>query len=46
MTNNTAILVVSFGTGFNESRRLTIGAIEDAIARAFPNYDVRRTRGH
>ncbi len=42
MTNNTAILVVSFGTGFNESRRLTIGAIEDAIARAFPNYDVRR----
>lgn len=42
MANNTAILVVSFGTSFNESRRLTIGAIEGAIARAFPNYNVRR----
>ena len=26
-----AILVVSFGTSYNDSRRLTIGAIEDAI---------------
>jgi sirohydrochlorin cobaltochelatase len=37
-----AILVVSFGTSFNDNRKATIGAIEDAIAEAFPDYDVRR----
>lgn len=37
-----AILVVSFGTSYNESRDLTIGAIEEAIREAFPEYDVRR----
>lgn len=37
-----AILVVSFGTSYNESRDLTIGAIENAIADAFPKYEVRR----
>ena len=36
------LLVVSFGTSFNDSRRLTIGAIEDAIEKAFPDYSVRR----
>lgn len=36
------ILVVSFGTSYNENRDLTIGAIEDAIADAFPEYEVRR----
>ena len=36
------LLVVSFGTSFNDSRRLTIGAIEDAIEKAFPEYAVRR----
>lgn len=36
------LLVVSFGTSFNDSRRLTIGAIEQAMAEAFPEYDVRR----
>ena len=36
------ILVVSFGTSFNESRRLTIGGIETAIAAAYPDYQVRR----
>ena len=36
------ILVVSFGTSFNDSRRLTIGAIENAIAEAFPDWSVRR----
>ena len=29
------LLVVSFGTSFNDSRRLTIGAIEKAMAKAF-----------
>lgn len=36
------LLVVSFGTSYNDSRRLTIGAIEDAIEKAFPDYSVRR----
>ena len=40
--NDTAILVVSFGTSYNDSRDITIGAIETAITSAFPNYDVRR----
>ena len=36
------LLVVSFGTSFNDSRRLTIGGIEGAIADAIPDYAVRR----
>lgn len=36
------LLVVSFGTSFNDSRRLTIGAIEEAMEKAFPSYSVRR----
>lgn len=37
-----AILVVSFGTGYSEIRELTIGAIERAIDKAFPEYEVFR----
>ena len=36
------LMVVSFGTSFNDSRRLTIGGIEGAIADAIPDYSVRR----
>ena len=36
------ILVVSFGTSYNNSRDLTIGGIENAIAKAFPKYTVAR----
>lgn len=36
------LLVVSFGTSYNDSRRLTIGAIEDDLEAAFPDYSVRR----
>lgn len=36
------LLVVSFGTSYNDSRRLTIGAIENAMEAAFPDYAVRR----
>ncbi len=36
------LLVVSFGTSYNDSRRLTIGAIEDALEEAFDDYSVRR----
>lgn len=39
---NAAILVVSFGTSYNDSRDITIGAVEEAIAKAFPEYEVRR----
>lgn len=42
VSKDQAILVVSFGTSYNESRDITIGAIEGAIEKAFPNYDVRR----
>ena len=38
----TAILVVSFGTSYNESRDATIGATEAAIQAAFPEFEVRR----
>ncbi len=30
------LLVVSFGTSYNDNRRLTIGAIENAMEEAFP----------
>jgi len=36
------LLVVSFGTSYNDSRRLTVGAIEKAIKDAFTDYSVRR----
>jgi sirohydrochlorin cobaltochelatase len=36
------LLVVSFGTSFNDSRRLTIGAVEKALEEAFPDWSVRR----
>ncbi len=36
------LLVVSFGTSFNDNRRLTIGAIETALEDAFPDWSVRR----
>ena len=36
------LLVVSFGTSYLDSCRRTIGAIEEALERAFPEYDLRR----
>ncbi|MDO5547755.1 MAG: sirohydrochlorin cobaltochelatase [Eubacteriales bacterium] len=36
------LLVLSFGTSYNDSRRLTIGAIESDLADAFPDFSVRR----
>ena len=41
-TPKPVILVVSFGTSYNDSRHITIGAIEDAIRETYPDYDVRR----
>ncbi len=36
------ILIVSFGTSYNDSRRLNIGGIEEAVEKAFPDWSVRR----
>ncbi|MBQ3969298.1 MAG: sirohydrochlorin cobaltochelatase [Clostridia bacterium] len=36
------ILVVSFGTSYNDTRDKTIGAIENKIAETYPEYEVRR----
>ena len=36
------ILVVSFGTSFNDSRAEDIKGIEDALAKAYPDWAVRR----
>ena len=36
------LLVVSFGTSFNDSRALDIKGIEDALQQAYPDWSVRR----
>lgn len=36
------LMVISFGTSYNDNRRLTIGAIEAAMETAFPDWSVRR----
>lgn len=36
------LLVVSFGTSFNESRVTDIGGVEKALAEAYPEWSVRR----
>ena len=37
-----AILVVSFGTSYNATRKVTIDAIEGDIAKAYPEYQIYR----
>ncbi len=36
------LLAVSFGTSYNDSRDVTIGAVETALQTAYPEYEVRR----
>ncbi len=36
------LLVVSFGTSFNDSRAKDIGGIEKALSKAYPDWSVRR----
>ena len=36
------LLVVSFGTSFNDSRATDIGGVEKALAEAYPEWSVRR----
>lgn len=40
--NKAAILAVSYGTSYNDSRENSIGSIERAIADRFPDYELRR----
>lgn len=42
MMNKKGILVVSFGTSYAKTRRLTIDVCENRIAKAFPDYELRR----
>ena len=37
-----ALLVVSFGTSYEDTRKVTIEATEDRLAKEFPDYEVRR----
>lgn len=41
-TAQKAILVVSFGTSYEETRKVTIDAIEASIAEAYPDYKIYR----
>ncbi len=41
-TDKKALLVVSFGTSYADTREKTIGASEKALAAAFPGYDLKR----
>lgn len=40
MNTNKAILIVSFGTSYKETRKKTINKIENNIAEAFPDYKI------
>ena len=40
--DGTAILVVSFGTSYNENRKVTIEAIEEAVAKRYGDCEGRR----
>ena len=42
VSGDTAVLAVSFGTSYRETREATIGAIETALENAFPQWEVRR----
>ncbi len=42
MNQKKAMLIVSFGTSYEETRNKTIGAIEKEIAEAYPDWELRR----
>ena len=42
MSARPVILAVSFGTTYESTRSITIGAIESVLAERFPEYEVRR----
>lgn len=42
LKNDKAVVVVSFGSTFDDTRTKDIGGIEEAISKAFPNRDFKR----
>ena len=44
MMKEKALLVISFGTSYVQTRERTIGATERKLAERFPDRDVRRAR--
>lgn len=42
ISNKKVILVVSFGTSYNDTRDITIGAIEEDIKKTYTDYEIRR----
>lgn len=41
-TPDKVMLVVSFGTSYNDNRDLSIGGVEKALQEAYPDYEIRR----
>ncbi|MDX9871155.1 MAG: sirohydrochlorin cobaltochelatase [Clostridia bacterium] len=41
-TPKKVLLVVSFGTSYNDNRDLSIGGVEKALQKAYPDYELRR----
>lgn len=41
-TEKPVLLAVSFGTSYNETRKVTIDAVESSLQQAYPDYEVRR----
>ena len=41
-SSDKVLLTVSFGTSYNDNRDLSIGAIEKALQKAYPDYQIRR----
>lgn len=41
-TSDKVMLVVSFGTSYNDNRDLSIGSVEKALQTAYPGYEIRR----
>ena len=41
-TNKSAILVVSFGTSYEDTRKITLDAIEEKIREEFKEFEVRK----
>lgn len=42
VSSGKVLLVVSFGTSYNDNRDLSIGSVEEALQAAYPEYEVRR----
>lgn len=41
-SSDKVLLVVSFGTSYNDNRELSIGGVENALQKTYPDYEIRR----